>query len=124
VLTANAVLLDLGRSVRTFTPEQARALQVMYPTCVMPGCTVPSSKCEMHHLHPWEHGGPTDLANGAPVCWHGHHMVHEYGWTITKDPTTGRIDIYQPDGTHAGTTHPRRRPDPIPIRTRAVRVPG
>jgi hypothetical protein len=115
-VNADGVVLDLGRATRTFTLEQSRALQAQYPTCVMPGCNVASVDCQMHHVDPYEHGGPTDLANGVPVCWHDHHRFHEYRWTITRDPTTGDVDVYRPDGTHAGTTHPRRRPDPIPLK--------
>jgi hypothetical protein len=123
-VNAEGVVLDMGRSVRTFTPEQARALQAQYPTCVVPGCAVPSSKCENHHADWWEHGGPTDLGNGAPVCKHDHHLFHEYRWTMTRHPDTGIVEIFKPDGALAGTTYPRRRPDPIPIKPRAASVAG
>jgi hypothetical protein len=115
-VNAEGVVLDLGRATRTFTPEQARALQAQYPTCVVPGCNVRSVDCQMHHVDPAEDGGPTDLGNGVPVCGHDHHRFHEYGWTITRDPITGEVNVYAPDGTHAGTTLPRRRPEPIPLR--------
>jgi hypothetical protein len=116
VLNADGVVLKMGRGTRTFTPGQARVLRTMYPTCVMPGCTVPSSNCDMHHAHTWEDGGDTDVGNGAPVCWHDHHLFHEHRWTIVRDPTTGQVDIYRADGTHVGTTLPRPRPGPVPIR--------
>ncbi|MDQ1520564.1 MAG: hypothetical protein QOI55_1637, partial [Actinomycetota bacterium] len=48
--------------------------------------------------------------------WHDHHLVHEKRWQITRDTTTGTIHWYRPDGTPAGTTHPRVKPKPIPIR--------
>jgi hypothetical protein len=115
-VNADGVVLDLGRATRTFTPEQSRALQAQYPTCVVPGCEVASVDCEMHHVVSFEEGGNTDVGNGAPVCWHDHHLVHEYGWTITRAPTTGEVNVYRPDGTHVGTTHPRRRPVPIPLK--------
>jgi hypothetical protein len=109
-------VLDLGRAVRNFTPEQRRAILAQYPTCVGPGCTVAGRDCQAHHLEWWDDGGPTDLANGIPLCWHDHHLVHEKRWSVARDPTTGNIDWYRPDGTHAGHTHPRIRPKPIPIR--------
>jgi hypothetical protein len=70
----------------------------------------------MHHVDWWSADGPTDVGNGAPLCWHDHHYVHELRWRIERDPQTGIVTWYQPDGTHAGTTHPRQRPEPVPIR--------
>jgi hypothetical protein len=113
---ATSAVLNLGRAVRTFTPEQYRALLIQYPTCVAPGCTVPASDCQMHHIDWWDRDGPTDIGNGAPICWHDHHLVHEQRWRITRDMTTGIVDWYRPDGTHAGTSHPRVKPIPIAIR--------
>jgi hypothetical protein len=109
-------VLELGRARRTFTPPQYRALLAQYPMCVMPGCTVPAEECYMHHLDWWAHDGRTDLPNGAPVCWHDHRLLHELGWAIDRDPQTGVITWYRPDGSSAGTTEPRRPPSPIPIR--------
>ncbi|HEY5886078.1 MAG TPA: HNH endonuclease signature motif containing protein, partial [Acidimicrobiales bacterium] len=43
------------------------------------GCDVEFDWCEIHHLHPWEKGGPTDLGNLAPLCSYHHHWVHECG---------------------------------------------
>ncbi len=111
---AGGEVLDLGRAVRNFTAAQRRALIAQYPTCVGLNCPVPASDCEMHHLDWWEHDGPTDLGNGAPLCWHEHHLVHELGYSITRDPVTGIVEWYDPDGNHLGTSHPRVRPKPIP----------
>jgi hypothetical protein len=115
LVDARSAVLDLGRATRTFTPEQYRAILAQYPTCTGLGCTVPSSECEMHHTDWWEHGGATDLGNGLPLCGHDHHLVHEQRWQVARDPRTGIIDWYRPDNTHAGQTHPRTRPQPIPI---------
>jgi hypothetical protein len=69
----------------------------------------------MHHVDWWDHNGRTDCGNGLPVCGHDHYKVHEGGWRVERDPQTGTIDWYRPDGTHAGQTHPRTRPKPIPV---------
>jgi hypothetical protein len=89
LVDTRSAVLDLGRAVRTFTPEQYRAILVQYPTCAGPGCAVPASDCEMHHLERWEHGGPTDLGNGIPLCWHDHHLVHEQRWRPHEIPSPG-----------------------------------
>ncbi|MFN8026801.1 MAG: HNH endonuclease signature motif containing protein [Acidimicrobiia bacterium] len=39
----------------------------------------------MHHLVPWEEGGPTDLHNLVLLCRRQHHvMVHEGGQTASS----------------------------------------
>src|SRR5262249_23192885 len=62
-------VLDLGREVRLATRAQRRALRAMYRGCVFPGCRVPFDRCEIHHPHPFELGGPTDLDDLVPACW-------------------------------------------------------
>ena len=59
--------IDVGRSRRLFTKSQRRALQARDGTCRFPGCGVPARRTHLHHLFPWELGGPTDLAN-ASAC--------------------------------------------------------
>jgi hypothetical protein len=118
---ATSAVIDLGRTVRSFTPTQRRAITIQYPHCVFPGCTIPAPGCQMHHLDWWDHHGPTDVGNGIPLCRHHHHLPHELGWHVERDPHTGTITWYRPDSTHAGTTEPREPPPPVRV-TRA-RVP-
>ena len=114
VLHADGVVLDHGRSVRNFTPAQYRALIAQYPTCVFPGCAVPSCQCDMHHGDWFEHGGRTDFVNGYPSCLTHHNFIHRAGWTVTKHPD-GIVSWHRPDGRHYGDTRPRERPRPIPL---------
>ena len=76
----NGVPLRLGRTTRLASRAQRRALRVMYPTCAIPGCEVPSSYCQPHHVHWWRHHGTTNLDNLLPLCSRHHHNVHEGGW--------------------------------------------
>ena len=78
-------VLDLGRRVRLATPSQRRALVARDGGCVIPGCTAPPESCDLHHLVPWSHGGPTDLANLALVCSRHHTAVHAGHWTLVMD---------------------------------------
>lgn len=58
--------LDVGRTQRLATPYQWRALiAVSRGTCEFPGCNLAHERCQVHHLTPWEAGGPTDLDNLA-----------------------------------------------------------
>jgi hypothetical protein len=58
----------------------------MYRTCAAPECDVPFHRCEIHHIHWFEHGGPTDLSNLIPLCSRHHHLVHELGWHLHLAP--------------------------------------
>ncbi len=99
-------VLDQGRSVRTATEPQRRALRAMHRGCAYPGCGVGFDACRIHHVRWWwRHTGPTDIDNLVPVCEHHHHLVHEGGWTLALAP--GRIATWtRPDGHvhHVGPT--------------------
>jgi hypothetical protein len=77
----------------------------MYRTCGHPHCTVAFERSEIHHVHPWENYGPTDLANLLPLCGFHHHLVHEGGWTLRLDADR-TVTLIRPDGTttYHGTT--------------------
>jgi len=77
VLGGRSVPLDLGRARRLFSPAQRLAMGVRDTTCRAEGCDVPATWCEAHHLHPWEHGGRTDIDDGVLLCGHHHHRVHD-----------------------------------------------
>jgi hypothetical protein len=98
VLGGNAEVLDVGRQQRLATRAQRRALRAMYRTCAYPGCQVAFDACRIHHVHWWEHGGPTNLAKLLPLCSTHHHLVHEGGWTLTLHPDR-TITVHRPDGT-------------------------
>jgi HNH endonuclease len=92
--------LEVGRTTRTVAPAQRNALVVRDGGCAFPGCDRPQGWCEAHHLRHWAHGGPTDLANLALLCWAHHRAVHEGGWQLGRDP----------DGRLTATPPHRRRP--------------
>ena len=79
VLDDHGVPMDVGRTVRLATYKQRLALRVLHPTCAAEGCDVEFDWCEIHHLRPWEQGGPTDLDNLVALCSYHHHWVHECG---------------------------------------------
>lgn len=91
VLDGVSVPLDVGRSRRLATAGQRRALEAVHDTCAVPGCDRPFHHCQIHHIHYWETGGVTDLANMVPLCSRHHHDVHEGGWKLDLDPDTRRV---------------------------------
>ena len=69
-------VLELGLTRRAFTASQVKALWLRDRHCTYPGCTVPATWCDAHHLRHWADGGPTDLSNGTLLCNRHHHVVH------------------------------------------------
>jgi hypothetical protein len=103
-LLAGEIPLNLGRRVRTATEAQYRALVARDGGCAVRGCDRPASWCTPHHVIPWQHGGPTDLANLLLLCQGHHHALHdrarllplEDGRTLT--PTGARSGPDPPGG--------------------------
>jgi hypothetical protein len=98
LLSPEGEVLDLGRSARTVSVAQWKALVVRDGGCVVPGCDRPATWCDAHHLLWWTRGGPTDLDNLALVCGYHHALIHEHAWTLGRDPD-GNWALRRPDGT-------------------------
>ena len=106
VLGADGDVVDVGRTRRTATRPQRRALAAMHRTCAHPDCSVGFEATRIHHVRFWtEHRGPTDLDNLLPVCERHHHDIHDGGWTLEMTPD--RVATWtRPDGSvhHVGST--------------------
>lgn len=85
--------LDVGRSKRLFTGAQRLALWRRDHGCTFPGCTVPATWCDAHHVVHWSRGGPTNLGNAALLCRRHHTFVHseDLGADVTDVGVTWRI---------------------------------
>lgn len=101
--------LDVGRAQRTASAAIRRAVELRDGHCVFAGCDAPPAWCDVHHVEHWAHGGPTSCDNGALLCERHHTSCHEGGFTIRRDPGTGRWHTYRPDGSEV---LPRGRPCP------------
>ncbi|WP_186307546.1 HNH endonuclease signature motif containing protein [Microbacterium sp. 1.5R] len=86
--TIQRVTMDEGRIVgihstdRVFTVHQRRAIIARDKECLIPGCHVPASWCEIHHVTEHARGGPTHTDNGVPLCWWHHRSLGSSGWEI------------------------------------------
>ncbi len=77
VLDAQSEPVDLGRTTRTFTGVQRRAVIARDGGCAWEGCTMAARWCEVHHLQWWDRdGGRTADADGALVCGFHRHEIH------------------------------------------------
>jgi Domain of unknown function (DUF222) len=88
ILNPAGEVMNYGRSRRSHSRGQRRAVIIRDQRCVFPGCDVPPVRCLIHHVKFWTlHQGPTDLDNLALVCPFHHHRVHEHGWQLHREPT-------------------------------------
>jgi hypothetical protein len=113
IIGTDGVALNVGRQQRIANRAQRRALRAMYRTCAFHGCDVTFNRCEIHHIHPWELGGLTDLINLLPLCSRHHHLVHEGQWTL-KLAADRTLTITEPDGQIYATTPIQIKPSDKP----------
>jgi hypothetical protein len=90
-----------GRRERYFTPPQRRALGVRDGGCIWPDCSAPPSWCHAHHVVEWEHGGPTDVDNGALLCSFHHHLLHSSEYRVRM--VDGLPELQRPFGDREWT---------------------
>jgi hypothetical protein len=79
-------ILHHGKTQRLATRRQRRALAARDGGCVIPGCTVPPSRCQAHHVTPWINEtyppGRTDIENLALLCPFHHSTIHTSAWQL------------------------------------------
>jgi hypothetical protein len=83
VFGAGSEVLDLGRTKRTVSVAQRKALHARDRGCAFPGCSRPPKWCDAHHVKHWADGGDTDLDNLVLLCRTHHSLVHHTRWSIT-----------------------------------------
>lgn len=97
VVDSLGVPLDLGRSVRAFSPAQRRAALVRDGGCVHPGCDAPTTWTQLHHLDEVRLGGSTDVRRSASLCPTHHAVWHSPGWSA-RLRGDGHLDLTTPSG--------------------------
>ena len=115
-------IIGITTTDRTFTTHQRRAITLRDKECLIPGCHVPATWCEIHHVHEHARGGPTHTDNGATLCWHHHRTLTTSGWDIRMrngtphirgpawwDPTR-QWRTPHPEASRTTTAGPRSRP--------------
>jgi hypothetical protein len=119
-LLATRVPLAVGRTARTATPAQRRALAARDKGCIIPGCGIPAEACQTHHIEEWAAGGTSDIGNLALVCWSHHRQVDLGMWTIV--PAQNADQVPRPDpGAPPGEPWPANNGAPWTI-TRTPRT--
>ena len=74
-------VLMLGRTRRSFSAAQMKALRVRDGGCV--NCGAPPGWCDGHHIDEWVRDeGPTDVDNGVQLCQNCHRLVHKASFVL------------------------------------------
>lgn len=115
---ANGVPETFGRSTYTIPRSLFRQVAARDGGCRFPGCNRPVRWTDGHHIHHWEHGGPTDYHNILLLCRRHHTYVHRQKLTVKLRPDAVAEFTWH-DGTHR-TTNPRGAP---PTRLRLPQPP-
>jgi HNH endonuclease len=79
IVDGESEVLDVGRAQRNHTPAQWRALVARDRGCVEPGCDRAPGWCDVHHRHPWDDGGETNIENLELRCRRHHRKAHAEG---------------------------------------------
>lgn len=82
IVDSRGRIVELMAPERIFTAHQRRAIATRDGGCVIPGCSVPVTWCEIHHVREWHQGGETHTDNGVALCWHHHRSFEQLGWEI------------------------------------------
>lgn len=85
VLGGASEILDLGRMRRLASPALRHAIALRDGHCAFPGCTVPIHRCEIHHVTPWQRGGPTCLGNLVALCVRHHQLCEPAPPEVDED---------------------------------------
>ncbi|AXH95488.1 HNH endonuclease signature motif containing protein [Ornithinimicrobium avium] len=87
VLGTRGEVLDQGRRRRLVTPGQRAYLARRDGGCSIPGCTVPATWCDSHHVIWWSRDGDSHVLNYALLCPRHHAWVHDNDLTATVTAT-------------------------------------
>jgi hypothetical protein len=108
VVDEHGTVLSHGRTERLFTDAQRRIIAIRDGGCRFPGCDRPVAWCDAHHVHHWEDGGSTDVANGVLLCRRHHRLVHRAGFELVLLPDA-TLRVTFPDGRRRTSTPALRR---------------
>jgi len=77
LLDPESAPIEMGRATRVIPDHIRRLLELRDQGCTHPGCDMPATWCDAHHIIHWADGGTTDLPNLRLLCTRHHTAVHE-----------------------------------------------
>jgi hypothetical protein len=114
-LDRRQIPLSITHGKGQISPGLRAAVVLRDGTCAFRGCKMPARGCDVHHITWRSHGGKHSLHNCCLFCHFHHRLMHEGGWRVVIDETTGRPCIQDPDGNWHGA-----EPSPLQLATLAT----
>ncbi|MFI5952490.1 DUF222 domain-containing protein [Cryptosporangium sp. NPDC051539] len=110
------VVTDLGRTVYRPPAPLAALIRATYPTCMFPGCSQPSYRCDLDHNVRRIDGGATSADNLVPLCRRHHRAKDEGGWQVRPDAERKTCTWTSPAGHTYTVEAPTREVDDDELR--------
>jgi hypothetical protein len=117
IYNRRGALLWQGHTKRIATSTQLKALRAIYGGCF--ACGFDFDACQAHHVRPVSQGGPTDISNLVPACWHCHNKIHHFNWQIHGPP--GQRTLHPPGEAIHGPAHAPEPPELMTCHTQSSR---
>ncbi len=100
--------IDGGITRRKPTVAQRRRAEILHPTCIHPGCRMPSVDCDIDHRILFSDQPITCTCELGPMCRHHHVIRHKYGWSY--DLVDGGDFVFTSPFGHCYTTSGKPAP--------------
>jgi hypothetical protein len=94
--------IDGGITRRRPSASQRRKAEALQPTCIHPGCRMPSVDCDIDHRIPWIEARVTCTCDLGPMCRDHHVIRHRFGWQYR--PAAGGDFVFASPFGHQYTT--------------------
>ncbi len=122
MLGTDSTVLDVGRRHRLAPPALRLAVTLRDGGCAFPGCTAPMWHCDVHHVVPWQLGGPSDLGNVVALCRSHHGLVEPAPTVRQPNGSLELVDQWQVRIDSRGLPEflPPRAADPTRTPIRAI----
>ena len=104
VLTKGEQVLGVAHLGRKPRRIQQTALEWLFPTCSVQGCSMPAANTQTDHVDDWAQSRITLLERLRPMCDHHHAMKTRQGWMLVEGP--GCQPLVPPEDPR----HPRHKP--------------
>ena len=95
VLGTGSTVVDVGYSHRLAPWPLRHAVGLRDGGCAFPGCTAPLEHCDIHHIVPWQDGGPTSLSNLVALCRSHHGLIEPLPPVRGENGRLERVDQWQ-----------------------------
>ncbi len=110
IVDDTGAVVGVGRRTRVPPGWMRDAALAVHDHCTAPRCRTAARICDLDHAVPDTDGGPTDVANIAPVCRTDNRVKERDGWRARGDPDGSRTWEHPRSGLTVHTVPATWRP--------------